>query len=57
MTVGDAAFGADRSWFERAWKGAIALIVAVAVTVAAYRHHRWRKPVTERGGSDWRRRA
>ncbi|MEU9506035.1 hypothetical protein AB0D32_07110 [Micromonospora sp. NPDC048170] len=42
MTAGEAAFGDDRPWFERAWKGAVALLVAVAVTVAAWRHHRWR---------------
>ncbi|MCO1593732.1 hypothetical protein M8C17_00955 [Micromonospora sp. RHAY321] len=45
MTAGDAAFGNDRSWFERAWKGAIAVLVAVAVTVALWRHYRWRKRV------------
>ncbi len=45
VTVGDAAFGYDRPWFERAWKGATALLVAVAVTVAAWRHYRWRRRV------------
>ncbi|MGS2618806.1 hypothetical protein ACVCAH_30395 [Micromonospora sp. LZ34] len=45
MTAGDAAFGDDRSWFERAWKGATALLVAVAVAVAGWRHYRWRKRV------------
>ncbi|MDG4811229.1 hypothetical protein O7634_31130 [Micromonospora sp. WMMD1120] len=42
MLVGEAAFGDDRQWFERAWKGAVALLVAVAVVVAAVRRHRWR---------------
>ncbi|WP_406083489.1 hypothetical protein OHA01_01670 [Micromonospora zamorensis] len=41
MTAGEAAFGDDRPWFERAWKGATALLVAVAVAVAAFRRHRW----------------
>ncbi|MFF3869289.1 hypothetical protein [Micromonospora sp. NPDC001898] len=45
MMAGEAAFGNDRWWFERAWKGAIALLVAVAVTVAVWRHYRWRKRV------------
>ncbi|MFG1871582.1 hypothetical protein [Micromonospora arborensis] len=45
MAAGDAAFGDNRSWFERAWKGATALLVAVAVTVAAWRHYRWLKRV------------
>ncbi|GAA3773395.1 hypothetical protein [Micromonospora maritima] len=45
MTAGDAAFGDDRSSFERGWKGATALLVAVAVAVAVWRHHRWRKRV------------
>ncbi|GGR87041.1 hypothetical protein GCM10010169_34080 [Micromonospora fulviviridis] len=45
MTAGDAAFGNDRSWFERAWKGTTVLLVAVAVTVAARRHYRWRRRV------------
>ncbi|WP_121395783.1 hypothetical protein [Micromonospora sp. M71_S20] len=45
MAAGDAAFGIDRWWFERAWKGASALLVAVAVTVAVWRRHRWRKRV------------
>lgn len=45
MTAGEAAFGHNRSWFERAWKGATALLVAVAVTVAVWRHYRWRKRV------------
>ncbi|MBF9131674.1 hypothetical protein I0C86_22290 [Plantactinospora sp. S1510] len=43
MAAGEAAFGTNRSWFERAWKGAVALFVAVAVTVAVWRHYRWRK--------------
>ncbi|MGN9769013.1 hypothetical protein ACTMS2_28045 [Micromonospora sp. SD12] len=50
MAAGDAAFGNDRSWFERAWKGATALLVAVAVTVAVWRHHRWRKRVRPADG-------
>ncbi|MFE9689612.1 hypothetical protein [Micromonospora sp. NPDC005806] len=45
MTAGDAVFGDNRSWFERAWKGAAALLVAVAVAVAAWRHYRWRQRV------------
>ena len=45
MTAGDAAFGHDITWFERAWKGTTALLVAVAVAVAAWRHHRWRRQV------------
>ncbi|GAA3958245.1 hypothetical protein [Actinoplanes auranticolor] len=45
MTVGDAAFGHEISWFERAWKGVTALLFAVAVTAAAWRHYRWRKRV------------
>lgn len=45
MTAGDAAFGDDRSSFERGWKGATALLVAVAVAVAVWRHRRWRKHV------------
>jgi hypothetical protein len=43
MMAGDAAVGNDRSWFERVWKGTTALLVAVAVTAAAWRHYRWRK--------------
>ncbi|MFC8848579.1 MULTISPECIES: hypothetical protein [unclassified Micromonospora] len=43
MTAGDAAFGDARSPFERAWKGATALLVAVAVMVAAWRRYRWRR--------------
>lgn len=42
MTAGDAAFGNDRPWFERAWKGATALLVAVSIAVAVWRHYRWR---------------
>ncbi|MFC6022062.1 hypothetical protein ACFP2T_38605 [Plantactinospora solaniradicis] len=45
MMAGDAAVGSNRSWFERAWKGAVALLVAVAVIVAAWRNYRWRKRV------------
>lgn len=45
MTAGDAAFGHEISWFERAWKGTTALLVAVAVIAAAWRHYRWRKRV------------
>ncbi|MEV4467781.1 hypothetical protein AB0J51_29670 [Micromonospora echinofusca] len=45
MAAGDAAFGSDRWWFERACKGATALLVAVAVVVAVWRRHRWRKRV------------
>jgi hypothetical protein len=45
MTVGDAAFGSNRWWFERAWKGTTALLVAVAVVAAVWRHYRWRKRV------------
>lgn len=41
MTAGEAAFGDGRPWFERAWKGVTALLVAVAVAVAAFRRHRW----------------
>ncbi|MFR9780630.1 hypothetical protein ACL02O_31865 [Micromonospora sp. MS34] len=51
MTAGDAAFGNDRSSFERAWKGTTALLVAVAVIVAAWRHHRWRNRVRLADGS------
>ncbi|GAA3778219.1 hypothetical protein GCM10022225_77640 [Plantactinospora mayteni] len=43
MTAGEAAFGNERSWFERAWKGATALLFAVAVTGAVWRHYRWRR--------------
>ena len=43
MAAGDAAFGDNRPVLERSWKGAIALLVAVAVTVAAWRHYRWRQ--------------
>lgn len=43
VTAGEAAFGDDRSWFERAWKGVVAVLTAVAVVVAAWRHYRWRK--------------
>jgi hypothetical protein len=45
MMAGDAAFGENRWWFERAWKGAAALLFAVAAIAAAWRHHRWRKRV------------
>jgi hypothetical protein len=45
MTAGDSAFGTNRPWFERAWKGTTALLVAVAVAAAAWRHYRWRKRV------------
>ncbi|MGI5519803.1 hypothetical protein ACQEUX_02435 [Micromonospora sp. CA-259024] len=41
MTAGEAAVGDNRSWFERSWKGATALLVAVAVAVAAFRRYRW----------------
>lgn len=43
MMSAEAAFGTERSWFERAWKGATALLVAVACAVAAWRHYRWRR--------------
>ncbi|GIG88119.1 hypothetical protein Pen02_30550 [Plantactinospora endophytica] len=42
ITACTAAFGEDRSWFERAWRGAVALLFAVAVVVAVWRHYRWR---------------
>ncbi|MFI7591651.1 hypothetical protein [Micromonospora sp. NPDC049359] len=42
MASGEAAFGTDRPWFERAWKGAVALLVAVAFVVAVWRRWRWR---------------
>jgi len=45
MTAGEAALGDDRSWFERAWKGALALLVAVGVVVAVWRRYRWRRRV------------
>jgi len=51
MTAGDAAFGHDIPWFERAWKGTTALLVAVAVIAAAWRHYRWRKHVRFAAGS------
>jgi hypothetical protein len=43
IAAGDAAGGDNRWWFERAWKGSAALLVAVAVVVAASRHYRWRR--------------
>ncbi|MFY1693182.1 hypothetical protein [Plantactinospora sp. WMMB782] len=43
MAAGDAAFGEQRAWFERSWKGAIALLFAIAVAVAVCRHYRWRR--------------
>ncbi|MEU8606915.1 hypothetical protein AB0C29_02780 [Actinoplanes sp. NPDC048791] len=51
MMAGDAAFGENRWWFERAWKGTTALLFAVAVTAAVWRHHRWRKRVRSAEGS------
>jgi hypothetical protein len=41
-TAGEAALGDNRWWFERAWKGTAALLLAVAVVVGAWRHYRWR---------------
>lgn len=62
MAAGDAAFGDDRPLYERGWKGTVALLVAVAVAVATWRHYRWRRgarlandgpvPVTPRPRSD-----
>jgi hypothetical protein len=43
LTVGEAAVGDNRWWFERAWKGTAALLVAVAVVAGAWRHYRWRR--------------
>ncbi|HTF07041.1 MAG TPA: hypothetical protein VK659_02590 [Asanoa sp.] len=45
MAAGDAAVGDNRWWFERAWKGCAALLVAAAVAVGAWRHYRWRRRV------------
>lgn len=42
VTAGDAAFGDSRWWFERTWKACVAVLVAVAVVVAVWRHLRWR---------------
>ncbi|MBM0276211.1 hypothetical protein [Micromonospora tarensis] len=50
MTAGEAAFGDDRPWFERSWKGAVALLVAVAVVVAVVRRHRWKTRRVEGSG-------
>ncbi|MFG1651616.1 hypothetical protein ACGFIE_16980 [Micromonospora sp. NPDC049275] len=53
MAAGDAAFGVDRPVFERAWKGAAALLVAVACAIAVWRHRRWRRragPTGAEGG-------
>ncbi|MET8529472.1 hypothetical protein [Micromonospora sp. NPDC005172] len=43
MASGEAAFGTERPWSERVWKGAAALLVAVASLVAVWRHQRWRR--------------
>ncbi|QGN45620.1 hypothetical protein ACN26Y_04650 [Micromonospora sp. WMMD558] len=51
LMAGEAAFGDDRPWFERAWKGTAALLVAVAAAVAAWRHYRWRRNSRLAGGS------
>jgi hypothetical protein len=40
-TAGEAALGDNRWWFERAWKGSAALLVAVAVVAGAWRRYRW----------------
>ncbi|MEU5784899.1 hypothetical protein [Micromonospora lupini] len=50
MAAGEAAFGTERPWFERAWKGAAALLVAVACAVAVWRHRRWRRRAGPTGG-------
>ncbi|MCG5473131.1 hypothetical protein LADH09A_001019 [Micromonospora sp. LAH09] len=47
-TAGEAAFGDGRPWFERAWKGVTALLVAVAVAIAVFRRHRWSARQAER---------
>ncbi|WP_422739213.1 hypothetical protein ACN263_08240 [Micromonospora sp. WMMD729] len=43
MASGEAAFGTDRPWWERAWKGAAALLLVVACLVAVWRRWRWRR--------------
>ena len=51
MMAGEAAFGEDRSWFERACRGTAALLLAVAVTVDWWRHYQWRRRVRLAGDS------
>ncbi|MEU0549072.1 hypothetical protein [Micromonospora sp. NPDC005979] len=50
MVSGEAAFGTDRPWSERAWKGAAALLGAVAFLVAVWRRWWWRRRARGRGG-------
>ncbi|WFF00310.1 hypothetical protein [Micromonospora sp. WMMD964] len=50
MTAGEAAFGDDRPWVERAWKGVVALLLALAVAVAAVRRRRWKARQAEADG-------
>lgn len=42
MAAGEAAFGENRPWIERSWKGAAALLIAMAVAIAVVRRHRWK---------------
>ncbi|MGW5581818.1 hypothetical protein [Micromonospora chokoriensis] len=51
MMAGEAAFGDDRPWGERTWKGVVALLVAMAVVVAVVRRHRWKASQVESTGS------
>ncbi|MEV4619767.1 hypothetical protein AB0J74_13805 [Asanoa sp. NPDC049573] len=41
--AGEAAFGDNRWWFERAWKGSGALLIFAAVAVGLWRRYRWRR--------------
>ncbi|MGC4852409.1 hypothetical protein ACLQ24_03195 [Micromonospora sp. DT4] len=50
MASGEAAFGTERPFIERAWRGAAALLVAVACVVAVWRHQRWRRRVQRTDG-------
>ncbi|MGW3783703.1 hypothetical protein ACWD5Z_03915 [Micromonospora chokoriensis] len=50
MMAGEAAFGEDRPWGERAWKGIAALLIALAVAVAAVRRYRWKARQAEADG-------